>query len=65
MNHPNRNAAKSNNHAHGFYCWGCDRIRVRPDQKCPVCGTRNSSNRKRRFGISTQRRIKEKDEEEQ
>ena len=59
MNHPNRNAAKSNNHAHGFWCWGCDRIRVRPNQKCPICGTRNNSNGKRRFGISTQKRIKE------
>ena len=57
--HPNRNSAKLNNHSRGFYCFGCDAALVRPDQKCPVCGTRNLSNGKRRFSISTQRKIKE------
>jgi len=64
MKHPNRTAAKLNNHAHGFHCWGCDAAIVRPDKKCPVCGTRNKSNGKRRFGVSTQRRIKESEEEQ-
>lgn len=64
MNHPNRNAVKENNHKRGFFCWGCDAAIVRPDKKCPVCGTRNISNGKRRFGVSTQRRIKENEEEQ-
>lgn len=60
MNHPNRNAVKANNHHRGFFCWGCDSAIVIRDKKCPVCGKRNIVY-KRRFGIATQRRLKEEE----
>lgn len=28
-----------------WWCWGCDSCRVGPQQKCPVCGTRNKPRR--------------------
>ena len=58
LKHPNRNNVKTNNHTHGYFCRHCDSAIITNDNKCPICGKRNITYKKR-FSISTQKRIKE------
>lgn len=30
-----------------FWCWGCDRYLLAIGQKCPVCGTRDKTKRRK------------------
>ena len=45
---PNRNKSKAPKKGI-FWCWGCDAQLVAEVEKCPFCGKRNQSSKKRRF----------------